>query len=373
MQKYLKIVLMSFVFYLSNVSAESPSDTVKPLKSYQIPGSVVHEVDSEIVGQTYELAIAFPGSYGQKPEKTYPVVYVLDAQWNFAMISSIMGKLNYDGTVSEAIVVGITWGGEGADANVLRGRDFTPTPFAHIPNSGGGKKFLTALEKELIPFIEKNYRNNEQRIITGSSLSGMFVSYALLEKPALFNKYVASAPAYHTVPQKFFDEKIAKLADKKLSENTRILIVCGEFDICGERSKNFVGQLSALKLSNLSVTYKPIEGVGHAGVEAIAYTYGLQDAFKRPFFAVSDSVLKKYAGTYVMQDGYSVEVSVENNVLKTRQQDGQEANWLAESENKFYIYGTKMEAEFLPTQEGKYVFEVTAQGNKFLLTQTNKK
>jgi hypothetical protein len=40
---------------------------------------------------------------------------VLDGQWNFAMAEAIAGKLEVDGFLPEAIVVGIAWGDKDAD------------------------------------------------------------------------------------------------------------------------------------------------------------------------------------------------------------------------------------------------------------------
>jgi len=267
-----KILSILSVFFTLTVSSHE-------LKPYQTPDSTVHEVNSKVVGQLYELAVSLPSNYSKNTDQTYPVIYVMDGQWNFSFIRDIAGKLKYDGAMPEVIIVGVTWGDEGADPGVLRGRDFTPTVIPQIPNSGGADKFLTALETELIPFIDKHYRNNEERIITGSSLGGLIVTYALLEKPQLFNKYISSAGAFQAFPKDFLTKKLAKLAKSKLHKNTRIFIGCGTLDQCENHNSNMSKKLKALNLPDLDIEFQLAEGLGHAGVASFSYAYGLKMAF----------------------------------------------------------------------------------------------
>jgi len=364
MTNCLKIITILSVFLTLTVSAHE-------LKHYQMPGSTVHEVNSKVVGQLYELAVSVPSSYSENTAQTYPVIYVMDGQWNFSIVRDITGKLNYDGVMPEVIIVGVTWGGEGADPGVLRGRDYTPSAIPQIPNSGGADNFLTALETELIPFIEQHYRNNEERIVTGSSLGGLIVTYALLEKPRLFNKYISSAGAFQVFSDDFLNKKLLKLANSKLHKNTRIFIGCGTLDQCENHNTNMVKELKALNLPDLDVKLQLAEGLGHTGVEPLSYTYGLKMAFKRPFFAISESTLNSYTGTYTGDNGFSVKVSAEKNGFLTQQNNGSETHWLAESDTKFYADGANLTFEISPKKNGKHSVSVNAQGNIFNLTRDN--
>src|SRR6187549_247994 len=87
-----------------------------------IPGSHTRYITSSIVtGQEYELQILLPSGY-EGSTKKYPVVYVMDSQWDFPLVKCIYGEQYYDGFIPEIIVVGVTWGG----GKVLRSRDYTP-------------------------------------------------------------------------------------------------------------------------------------------------------------------------------------------------------------------------------------------------------
>src|SRR5690349_19314217 len=139
--KYLISFLMALV--LTEVQAQFPRVT--------IPGSEVRKITSKIVaGQEYELQIMLPAGY-KDSDKKYPVVYLMDSQWDFPLVSVLYGYHYYDGFIPELIIVGVTWGGDHPNYDSLRGRDYTPTKIDSImylssmvrmPQTGGADKFL---------------------------------------------------------------------------------------------------------------------------------------------------------------------------------------------------------------------------------------
>jgi len=60
----------------------------------------------------------------------------------------------------------------------------------------GAEQFLSFIGDELIPQIDKKYRTNQQRILCGKSLSGLFTLYALLSKPQLFESYIGRSAGW---------------------------------------------------------------------------------------------------------------------------------------------------------------------------------
>ena len=59
-----------------------------------IPGSEVRKLTSSIVsGQEYELQILLPGGY-KTSNKNYPVIYLMDSQWDFPLVKSLYGQLS---------------------------------------------------------------------------------------------------------------------------------------------------------------------------------------------------------------------------------------------------------------------------------------
>jgi uncharacterized protein len=72
------------------------------------------------------------------------------------------------------------------------------------PGPPRAEAFLSFIEKELIPSIEKTYRTNGQRILKGQSLSGLFTLYALLTKPTLFEAYIGHSAGWFEESNAYF-------------------------------------------------------------------------------------------------------------------------------------------------------------------------
>jgi predicted alpha/beta superfamily hydrolase len=168
----------------------------QPLRRVSLPDTEVRTLSSSATGRDYDIYVRLPTEYAQSSQKRYPVLYVLDGQWDFKLLDSIQGGLLYDKFTPEMIIVGVTYSGDSPDYDALRAMDYTTTPVGSIPGSGGAPKFLAFFKGELIPFIETNYRADAaQRVLMGSSYGGLFTLYAMLAEPGLFNGYVAASPA----------------------------------------------------------------------------------------------------------------------------------------------------------------------------------
>lgn len=79
--------------------------TIAQKKAVEIPGSHIDKIMSMVVQQEYELHILLPTGFG-KVDKKYPVVYLMDSQWDFPLLKSLYGEQFYDGFIPEIIVVG---------------------------------------------------------------------------------------------------------------------------------------------------------------------------------------------------------------------------------------------------------------------------
>jgi predicted alpha/beta superfamily hydrolase len=134
---------------------ETQSNFIK--KPHELPNTEVFSIDSKETGNTYNISVAFPGSYAEADQsKTYPVVYVIDAQWQYPLMYTTYGAVNYDGAMPEAIVVGVSWKETNGNLMQLREQDLTPTTTANDPKSGHAKKFQAFFRNELFPHIESN-------------------------------------------------------------------------------------------------------------------------------------------------------------------------------------------------------------------------
>src|SRR6266700_1524516 len=74
-----------------SVIAQDNSTTRK----VEIPNTRVLQLNSAIVGQEYTLHINLPGNYSDST-KTFPVLYLLDGQWDFPLLSALYGEQYFD-------------------------------------------------------------------------------------------------------------------------------------------------------------------------------------------------------------------------------------------------------------------------------------
>lgn len=157
---------------------------------------VMETITSVQLGEDRKLNIYLPEGYMPDSATTYPVIYLLDgaADEDFIHVVGLVQFNNFPwvNRVPRSIVVGIV--------NVDRKRDFTyPTTIEKDkkwnPSSGKSDKFIAFIEKELQPFIEKNYKTNASKTIIGESLGGLLATEILLKKPTLFDKYIIVSPS----------------------------------------------------------------------------------------------------------------------------------------------------------------------------------
>ncbi|HWY10025.1 MAG TPA: alpha/beta hydrolase-fold protein [Bacteroidia bacterium] len=183
-----------FVFLFSAAALfaqKKPTDNTKPFVL-----GVIEEIQSTELAEKRILNIYLPEGYKQDDTTKYSVIYLLDggADEDFIHVVGLVQFNNFEwiNRVPKSIVVGI--------ANTDRKRDLTyPTTIAEdkklYPTTGGSDKFISFLEKELQPFIEKKYKANSSKTIIGQSLGGLLATEILFKKPALFNKYIIISPS----------------------------------------------------------------------------------------------------------------------------------------------------------------------------------
>lgn len=159
---------------------------------------VKDSIQSLILKENRQLVISLPKDY-HTAGKSYPVLYVLDGN-ETGILDAITVTRKLD---ADMIIVAIP--------NTDRDRDMMPlsTPTYEVKNPGAAK-FLSFIGNELIPHIDKNYHSNGQRTIRGRSLSGLFVMYAFLERPELFDNYIGNSAGWYADMDTFF----STLADK---------------------------------------------------------------------------------------------------------------------------------------------------------------
>ena len=189
---------------------------------------VIREIQSAELGEKRILNIYLPEGYEKDSSAKYPVIYLLDgsADEDFIHVVGLVQFNNFSwiNRVPKSIVVGI--------ATVDRRRDFTfPTSIEedrkNYPTTGHSRKFIAFLEKELQPFIEKNYRANGAKMIIGQSFGGLLAVEILFKKPMLFDKYVIISPSLWWDNGSLLDQKPLVLQEN-FANRTDIYIGVGK-------------------------------------------------------------------------------------------------------------------------------------------------
>jgi predicted alpha/beta superfamily hydrolase len=343
------ILILFLFFIITSVLLHSQE---QDLPRVEIPGTQLRHITSAIVNQEYDVYISLPRNY-EDTSKTFPVVYVMDAQWDFTLVTSLFGQQYFDGFVPGLIIVGVTWGGNHPNPDSLRVRDYTPAKTAQAVQSGGSEKFLSFMKKELIPFIDSTYRTKkEDRTFMGSSLGGLVTLYTLFTSSDMFNRFILTSPAIgwaDGVINQFEKNFVEHDPETKL----RIFIAEGGLEPGVSDFTSFVDHLKKQHISNLSIGSKIIEGVGHSGGKAEGYTRGLQFVFARHSIHLSPKILDQYAGVYQLGPGINVLLTRGDNGLIAKLPDGSQIHLEAESEKDFYVPGIYFFCHFITESQGK--------------------
>ncbi len=162
------LILIIICFNVKVKSQNMPS--VNPLGSS-------YSIKSDILKEDRQIQIFIPESYN-KTDKKYPVLYMLDGQRLFPFGVSLLKSFTQFKQTPEFIIVGIT--------------NKYPNRFGHFIDKE--KKFLTFIEKDVIPFIDNNFRTSNERLIFGWEYGGSFVIQTMLDRPNLFNAYLVASP-----------------------------------------------------------------------------------------------------------------------------------------------------------------------------------
>jgi predicted alpha/beta superfamily hydrolase len=264
------------------VSGENPKVLFPP---FVMPHTELRNIPRSGNGRDYLLYVALPASYERGSSKRYPVLYICDGQYDFPLVDSSYWNLRYDNAVPELIIVGFGYQSHMDDYNPSRAYDYLAMPDTHIDSdpskTGHASEFLNVIEKEFIPFIEKNYDVDSRcRVLGGSSAGGHFVLYTMLTKPELFQAYIAISPATFLANDWLFKKEEQFYGSKKVLSARLYLTGASEEWLWYQQSeKRFEEQISSRNYLHFVTQWRLIDGEGHAGSKAEGFSRGIRFAF----------------------------------------------------------------------------------------------
>lgn len=201
----MKHLIVFFIFLTSQATAQVPT-------LYNHIANDVHLIHSRVLNQDRQIYINVPKLDPADINKALPVLYLLDGENHFHILSAYIEYLRHWQVIPPIIVVGIV--------SVDRVKDLTPTNSlinfdgkvdSNYKTSGGNEQFLNFIQQELMPYIETNYKTSLFKIFAGHSFGGLTAINCMLTRPDMFNAYIAISPSLW-----FGNKYILRLAEQKL-------------------------------------------------------------------------------------------------------------------------------------------------------------
>jgi len=171
-------------------------------------------IPSDAFGQPRQIWVYTPEGYTEETAKRFEVIYVFDAQAR-AYFDMVHSALNFLSLNNPMIVVGIVSNDRNKD--FFPKNDHEETAKKYYNHLGDADKMLGFMSHDVVPYIDDHYRTLPTRIAVGHSNGGTFISYCLLEKPELFDAYIAISPNYAYDGEQFV-KRFEKFDPSKLSE-----------------------------------------------------------------------------------------------------------------------------------------------------------
>ncbi len=243
-----------------------------PTAALQAQEGRQHTFSSGVLGEERSLTVHLPSSYDEQGGYAYPVLYLLDGHANAGYALTVSEFLAESGVAPELITVAIP-------AGPTRGRDYLPpNPSGDANSSGEADRFLDHLEKEIIPFVESNYRAAPFRLVSGHSLGGVFVTHAMITRPGLFRVHLAQSPyLIEAIAAPLLERVAMSLGDR--AGSSFYYMNLGEEPNLSENYDRLRSLLATRAPGGFEWASDREDGVGHMGTRLIGHYAGLKGFF----------------------------------------------------------------------------------------------
>jgi predicted alpha/beta superfamily hydrolase len=199
------------------------------IKNHTVVIGNTDSVQSKILKEKRTIWVYLPGDYETNTQGRYPVIYLLDAEWNFAAFSGMVHELSEvigNMVLPPPIIVAIP--------NTDRTRDLTPTTSdinangskaTDFATSGGGEKFVSFIQNELMPHIDSTYRTAPYKVLIGHSFGGLAAMNIIINHTEMFNSYVVIDPSMWWDRRKLLNQARDVFKQKKFEGKSMYLAI----------------------------------------------------------------------------------------------------------------------------------------------------
>lgn len=242
-------------------------------------------INSKILGETRMIRISLPKDYdaGEYAFEHYPVLFVLDAQYDIPFAATVANARALAATNAPAIPQLIIVGVETPDRT--RFHDLTPPPSGDaakgLAGAGGGQEFLQFLATELRPYLASKYRTQSVTILAGHSLSGSFAAWAFGEAPDFLTGVIALSPSLPWLNTDGFAGRQVVDKIRARPKPGRLFVLNGE----GEHAMNigiqsFIAAVNDQPAPIWSLEYQRLDEVSHSHTQTLGMIPGLRFIFR---------------------------------------------------------------------------------------------
>ncbi len=240
---------------------------------------------SSIMGVNYQVFTWLPFNYPEVNRK-YPVIYLLDGESFFGLVSGIVNGLVWDHFMPDCLVVGVGhdissseewWQARAVDLNPPENPNVPEPEWMQPFKNRRAPDFLRFFKNELIPFIEFAYPTDPtDRCLAGYSWGGQFTLYSLFHEPDLFQRYLIGSGIWeHNLQDNLTYEK--QLAQQQKSLPVRTFFSVGSLEDDQEPYfHQFIEVLKHRNYDDFCLETLVLEGEKHGSGIAVAYIQGLR-------------------------------------------------------------------------------------------------
>lgn len=233
-------------------------------------------LSSEVLKEEQQIKVYLPENY-ESTSQQYPVLYVLDGERYFLNGITYQKNLTFQDKSPYFIVVGIM-----NNDNTKRKKYF----------HNQSDDYIKFIEKELVKYIDKNYRTLNERILFGWEM-GAFLAIEIFNRhPSFFKSFILASPTHINTER--INATSEMLKNKKELNNFFYMTLGLSETWALEHTNSWVNALEQNAPQKLSWKYEILEDENHYSTPLMAINKGLSLIFKdyepKRFYSLEDFI-----------------------------------------------------------------------------------
>ncbi|WP_292891319.1 alpha/beta hydrolase-fold protein [Nonlabens sp.] len=221
---------------------------------------------SDVLGEERNVKILKPRNYAANPEKTYPLVIVLDGDFLFEPVAGTVDYLSYWDQMPESFVIGINQRESRYDETLINRESGFPEP-----QSLKFMDFVMELRQTMID----EYRVAPFTVIVGKDITANLASFYIMRNKMPINAFIQIAPEYSTLIKENLINKLSQLE----AYNYFYVATTEKNNVLSDLFTKETDSLFDTK-KNLHLKHETITGANKYTVAAHAIPRGLEFIFK---------------------------------------------------------------------------------------------